>query len=69
MDNNTDLLTAALEYAAAGFRVLPISQDKKALVKWKDIEPPTTDESIIREWWKKVPRANIALATGETANG
>ena len=69
MDNNTDLLTTALEYAAAGFRVLPISQDKKALVKWKDVEPPTTDESIIREWWKKFPRANIAIATGETASG
>lgn len=69
MNTNNRLLTAALEYAAAGFRVLPISQNKKALVKWKDVEPPTTDESIIREWWKKFPRANIALATGETASG
>lgn len=66
----SEMLNAALEYAAAGFRVFPIKpKDKKPLLggNWKALA--TSDESIIRGWWEKHPNANIAIACGHMTKG
>ncbi len=65
-----DPLEAALEYAAAGFRVFPIKpKDKTPLLggNWKNLA--TSDERIIRGWWKEHPDANIAIACGHMTKG
>lgn len=63
MDNN-ELLTAALEYAAAGFRVIPLKPRDKAPLVPKWTERATADPTQIRQWWQKYPNANIGIACG-----
>lgn len=63
-------LSAALEYAAAGFRVFPIKPRGKTPLfggNWKDAA--TSDENQIREWWTAHPNANIAIACGHMTKG
>ena len=49
MDNN-ELLTAALEYAAAGFRVIPLKPRDKAPLVPKWTERATADPAQIRQY-------------------
>jgi hypothetical protein len=58
-------LDAALEYAGAGWPVLPL-RGKKPLTQhgYKDA---TRDEAQIREWWTRWPDANIGVATGKVS--
>lgn len=68
MDNT--ILSAALEYAAAGFRVFPIKPRGKTPLfggNWKNAA--TSDENKIREWWTAHPNANIAIACGHMTKG
>ncbi len=76
-----DLLAAALEYAAKGWRVLPLhwptadgcscGQDcghngKHPLIRnWK--KRATTNAQTIRAWWQRWPNANVGIATGEAS--
>jgi putative DNA primase/helicase len=76
------LLTAALQYAARGFRVLPLhTPERKGTCScgkpkcsnvgkhprtkngWKDA---STDPKVIKDWWRRWPRANIGIVTGAT---
>jgi hypothetical protein len=61
------MLEAALEYAAAGFRVLPVCPDKVPHIKeWQ--KKATTDEATIRDWFHRWPRARLGIA-GDTESG
>lgn len=73
VDTTTDLLAAALDYAQKGWPVFPCSnRDKRPLVpgetskgaKDGGLYLATTDEEQIRTWWKKWPKAMIAVPTG-----
>ena len=62
------MLEAAIFYLEKmNFSVIPVGQNKKALVKWVDYQTrkPTKDE--INEWWTKWPEANIGIVTGEVS--
>jgi hypothetical protein len=69
-DAATDrLLRAALAYAKAGFRVLPLGvRSKLPLIPEREggrgVLDATTDEFQIRVWWQRQPQANIGLAAG-----
>ncbi|MGD9530022.1 bifunctional DNA primase/polymerase [Pseudonocardia sp.] len=72
-----DLLVAALAYAAAGLRVLPIwwpAPAGCACPRGRDCASPgkhpctvhglddaTVDEEVIRRWWARWPSANVAV--------
>lgn len=60
----TDLLTAALAYAARGWRIFPCKPGTKLPATAHGVKDATTDEATIRAWWTRWPDANIALACG-----
>ncbi|MFC7326283.1 bifunctional DNA primase/polymerase [Marinactinospora rubrisoli] len=66
----SSLLGAALAYAARGWPVLPCEPGGKApagaLVP-HGLKQATTDPKRIREWWRRYPAANVAIATGAPA--
>jgi hypothetical protein len=57
---DTSLLTSALAYAEAGWRVFPVGLDKRPLTP-HGFQDATTHEGLIREWFNIEPQPNIAL--------
>lgn len=63
------MLEAALRYIAMGWPVFPLQvRGKLPMIAKEDggkgCEDATLNESKVREWWGKWPKANIGLATG-----
>lgn len=58
-----ELIRAALAYAAKGYPVFPVGQNKRPLVRWK--EGATTDVETILDWWRRWPLAMIGMPTGK----
>lgn len=58
------LLTAALDYAAAGTPVFPAAAGGKRPLTEHGFRDASTDPVVIRRWWSRWPRANVAMATG-----
>ena len=58
------LLAAALEYAGAGWHVLPLLDREKRprLNNWQNAA--STNEAQIAEWWGKWPQANVGVQLG-----
>lgn len=54
-----DLLTAALDYAARGWKVFPCVPADKPPLTGNGQNAATTDPEKIRAWWAKWPDANI----------
>ena len=61
--SSSDLLATALGYAAAGYSVFPVN-GKRPLTE-SGFKDATTDQDLIRQWWKAWPEAGIALPTGD----
>jgi len=68
-------LTAALRYTQAGWPVFPCRPDNpdcqhprgcgcKAPMTEHGFGNATTDPAVIRSWWSRWPRANVAIRTG-----
>lgn len=75
----SELLHAALSYAARGWRVLPLHTMRAGRCSCNRAQCPspakhprimngstgaTTDFAKIREWWDKWPESNVGIATG-----
>ena len=58
----------AIRYMKAGMSVIPVSQDKKPLIKWEQYQKRLATEKEILEWWLQYPNANIAVVTGAISN-
>lgn len=64
---STPMLDAALAYARRGIPVFPLRPRGKAPITPNGFKDATTDEATIRAWWKRTPRANIGIPTGEAS--
>jgi putative DNA primase/helicase len=63
----SDMLAAAIEFAARGWPVFPIRALGKTPLTARGFKDATTDPTAIRVWWAKWPSANIAVATGPSS--
>jgi Bifunctional DNA primase/polymerase, N-terminal len=62
---SSSLGAAALDYAAAGWRVFPIKPgQKKPPLTRHGFKNATTDRELVRRLWTRFPTANIGVATG-----
>lgn len=58
------MLRAALDYAARGFRVLPLEpkgKNPQASLVRHGSHQATDDPEVLRYWWSKVPTANLGV--------
>ena len=62
------ILEAALDYAAAGFAVIPVKRSDKAPYTPHGLKDASKDPDIISGWWKQWPDANVAIACGAVSN-
>lgn len=65
VSDRNPFLAAALDYAARGWRVLPIRPRAKTPLTPRGVYAATSDPARIRRWWAKWPTANVAIATGD----
>lgn len=81
MSTGNDILKAALSFAARGWPAIPLwwplpggrcacgdvkceSPGKHPIIKdW--VKQGATDETTIRQWWAKWPKANVGILTGD----
>ena len=64
------VLASALEYAARGWRVLPVQANGKAplgTLAPNGLHNATTDPAIICGWWAEASDANVGIATGASS--
>jgi hypothetical protein len=59
--------SAALKYAASGWRVHPLKPDGKEPLLRHGVHDASTDCALIEQWWGRWPNANIGVATGPGA--
>ena len=65
--NRSDLLDAALRYAALGWEVFPLAARSKVPKKGsRGLLDATSDPDTVRDWWSKDPQANIGLNVGRS---
>jgi hypothetical protein len=82
IENISPTGTAALEYAARGWAVVPLhypidggcsckKADCSSVAKHprtkNGLKDSTTDEATIRQWWKRWPEANVGVLTGSAS--
>lgn len=60
----TSLHAAALWYAEQGVPVFPCRAGEKVPATKNGVLDATTDHEQVDAWWKRMPSANIGLATG-----
>ncbi len=61
---HSDLMSAALGFAASRMAVFPCVPGGKAPITARGFRDATTDETRIRAWWTASPTANMATPTG-----
>lgn len=59
-----NLGASALWYASVGIPVFPLKPADKVPFTKHGFQDATTNETVIREWWARMPSANIGAPTG-----
>ena len=60
----SEILKAALRYAARAWPVLPCLAEGKVPLTPHGFNDATVEPARIREWWERWPRANVGVRTG-----
>lgn len=64
-ESSSDMLTAALALAEAGWSVVPMApRGKQPLIAWREFQERRAEPDEIRAWFRRWPQANIAVVTG-----
>lgn len=53
-----------MTYCHAGLSVIPVTPEKRALVKWKQYQTTPATEDQVRKWWSEWPDAGTAAILG-----
>lgn len=61
------MLEAAIEYSKNNLSVIPIGNDKKPLISWKEYQDRRASEEEIKAWYQKYPNANVGIVTGKVS--
>ena len=61
------ILDAALEYAEAGYAVIPVRRSDKSPYPANGSHDATKDPNTIRTWWRWWPDANVAIVCGHVS--
>ena len=64
---DSKLLAAAIQYARRGWHVFPLIPGGKVPLTDHGFYDASTDPGTIREWWRRWPRANIGIRTGQAS--
>lgn len=66
-DSQSDCLTAALDYASRGLRVLPIAPGKKIPCNTNGCTGASCIADVVRKWYDRTPNAGVGIAGGGPA--
>jgi hypothetical protein len=62
-------IEAARHYLARGWSVLPLrAGEKRPLIRWEHLQHQRPSEEDINEWFRRWPKANVGIVTGEISN-
>lgn len=62
--DNKNVLEQALGLQSLGWSIIPVDNNKKPLIDWKEFQERIASVEEIKDWFKKWPKANIAVVTG-----
>ncbi|MEI6022684.1 MAG: bifunctional DNA primase/polymerase [bacterium] len=65
---NKTNLDEAIKLSELNWSIIPIGNNKKPLVKWKEFQERLATKEEITSWFKRWPNANIAVVTGKISN-
>ena len=58
------MIDVALSLSSSGIPIFPVKPDKSPHIKsWQD--KATTNQGMVRKWWRQWPDANVAIPTGD----
>lgn len=64
VETTNEMLTQTLRCHALGFSIIPVGNDKKPLVPWKQYQSKKATPEQIATWFKQFPTMNIGAVTG-----
>jgi len=67
-NNNQKWLDIAKSYLEYGFSIIPVNNQKKPLLKWKDYQTNRADINQVEQWCSQDNLAGFAVVTGEISN-
>lgn len=62
------MLEYALQYIKRKASIIPVGDDKKPLIVWKEFQSRIATEEEVIKWWTDYPKANIGVVTGKISN-
>jgi archaellum biogenesis ATPase FlaH len=69
MENENQILKAALRYCDMGFSIIPIGENKRPLLaEWKPYQEVCATKEQVEKWFEQFPQANIGIITGKVSN-
>lgn len=64
----TERFKAVLDYCRRGLSVIPVGDDKRPLIEWKEFQTRQAGEDELLAWWASHPGANIGIVCGEISD-